>query len=187
MLIKPNSAQLITHFSSGAILAYPTEAVFGLGCDPRNEEAISRLFELKNRPLHKGVILIAGNVEQLEDFVDFSAIPKSQLSEVMASWPGPHTWLLPKQQNTSDSLTGGSDLIAVRVSAYPPVIDLCKILNSALISTSANESGLPPATSQQQIVQQFGDQVVCIEGKVGQQRNPSQIRNGLTGEIIRAG
>lgn len=174
-------------FEHGEVFAYPTEAVFGLGCDPLNEAAVLRLLKLKDRPLHKGLILIASNQSQLEPFADFSSLSTNRLREIENSWPGPNTWLVPKKVATPDYLTGGSDLIAVRVSAHNVVKRMCDELGSALVSTSANTTGAQPARNQQEVVAQFADAVHCVKGRVGEQHSPSQIRNALTGEIIRAG
>lgn len=180
------SADLLTSFKKGATIAYPTEAVFGLGCDPENEMAVMSLLNLKKRPIEKGLILIAGELSQLQGFIDLEALCESRRAEIVNSWPGPITWLLPKSAYAKDYLTGGSDLIAVRVSAHPAVVGLCKHLNSAVVSTSANITGVPPAKTIEQVKDQFGQRVTYVLGDVGGQQNPTQIRNGLTGESIRA-
>lgn len=186
MILDAQSTQLSEVFRKGQVIAYPTEAVFGLGCDPKNEQAVRQVLSLKNRPVEKGLILIASNVDQLLPYADFNRLADNIRQLVDASWPGPNTWLIPKHPFTPDFLTGGSDLIAVRISAHPVVRELCDNLDSALVSTSANISGEAPARNQSQIMSQFGDSVVCVRGQVGQQANPSQIRHGITGETIRA-
>ncbi|GAA0860061.1 Sua5/YciO/YrdC/YwlC family protein [Aliiglaciecola litoralis] len=187
MIISTFSDELKLAFSQGRVFAYPTEAVFGLGCDPLNESAVLKLLKLKSRPLHKGLILIASCQEQLAPFADFTKLPEERRKEIDESWPGPNTWLVPKKSATPDYLTGGSDLIAVRVSAHPVVRQLCDGLNSALVSTSANVSGAEPARTQSDVLAQFSNTVLCVDGAVGTQNNPSQIRNALTGDVIRAG
>ncbi|MEP4888692.1 MAG: Sua5/YciO/YrdC/YwlC family protein [Aliiglaciecola sp.] len=186
MDISQNPHHFKQQFLDGVVFAYPTEAVFGLGCDPTNEAAVMQLLALKNRPLEKGLILIASSKQQLVKFVNFSAVDSKILSEVEQSWPGPNTWLLPKQQGTPDFITGGSDLIAVRVSDHPVVNQMCDLLNSAIVSTSANLNGEPPAKTCDQVHGQFGSELLCLDGALGNQKNPSQIRNGLTGETVRA-
>lgn len=179
-------ADLKSKFKNGAIIAYPTEAVFGLGCDPTNESAVFSLLKIKQRPVEKGVILIASDISQLLDFIDMQALTNDRKSEIFASWPGPNTWLVPKSERAKDYLTGGSELIAVRVSAHPRVRELCQYLDSAIVSTSANISGAAPAKTLEQAKLQFEQKVVYVQGTVGDQQNPTQIRNGLTGQIIRA-
>ncbi|MDF2179759.1 Sua5/YciO/YrdC/YwlC family protein [Aliiglaciecola sp. CAU 1673] len=182
----PLPQQLIEQFQQGAILAYPTEAVFGLGCDPLNEDAVTALLAMKQRPMEKGVILVASNYSQLLPFVKDNAIPMERRTEIFSSWPGPNTWLLPKSSITPDWISGASPLVAVRVSAHPRVRQLCDTLNSPLVSTSANLSGRPPARTSDEVRKLFAEQVLLIEGCVGSQKNATQIRHGLSGQIIRA-
>ncbi|GAB2697817.1 Sua5/YciO/YrdC/YwlC family protein [Aliiglaciecola aliphaticivorans] len=186
MDISQNPHYFNQQFLGGAIFAYPTEAVFGLGCDPTNEAAVMKLLALKNRPMEKGLILIASNKQQLAKFVNFSAIDPMILSEVDDSWPGPNTWLLPKKPGTPDFITGGSDLVAVRVSDHPLVNKMCELVDSAIVSTSANLNGEQPAKTSEQVYGQFGKTFLCLDGALGNQKNPSQIRNGITGETVRA-
>lgn len=186
MDISQNPQNFKQQFFAGEVFAYPTEAVFGLGCDPTNEAAVMKLLALKNRSLAKGLILIASSKEQLTQYVNFSAINPEILAEVKNSWPGPNTWLLPKQQGTPDFITGGSDLVAVRVSDHPVVNQMCEQVNSAIVSTSANLNGEPPAKTCEQVYAQFGPSLLCVHGALGNQKNPSQIRNGITGETVRA-
>lgn len=186
MTLNAKSTQLVDLFNRGRIIAYPTEAVFGLGCDPCNEKAVLDLLELKKRPMEKGVILIASNQQQLLPFADFERLTHDMQQQVSSSWPGPNTWLVPKRPSTPDYLTGGSEFIAVRVTAHSVVKVLCENVSSAIVSTSANLSGEEPARTQADVARQFGQNAICIDGTVGMQTNPSQIRHGLTGDIIRA-
>ena len=177
---------LVEAFKQGVVFAYPTEAVFGLGCDPDNEEAVYRLLSLKKRPVEKGMILVAKNYSQLLPYVNDSAIPMDRRSEIFSSWPGPVTWLLPASKSAPDWVTGGSELIAVRVSAHPVVQALCEKFSKPLVSTSANVSGEEPAKNVGQVKAQFDDSVVCIEGALGDSAKPTTIKNGLNGETLRA-
>jgi L-threonylcarbamoyladenylate synthase len=176
---------LIADFQAGKIFAYPTEAVYGLGCDPDNEQAVMRLLSLKNRPVDKGVILVAQNYSQLLPYVDDKSIPMDKRTEIFSSWPGPVTWLLPASSQAPACLTGGSSLIAVRVSNHPIIQQLCELFDKPLVSTSANISGYDPALSIEQVKQQFADNVVLVEGELGDATKPSKIRHGLSGQTIR--
>jgi L-threonylcarbamoyladenylate synthase len=169
----------------GELIAYPTEAVFGIGCDPDNEKAVYNLLALKKRPIEKGLILVAKNYSQLLPYVDDAKIPMYMRTEIFSSWPGPVTWLLPASKQAPIWITGGSDLIAVRVSAHPIVNGLCEQFAKPLVSTSANLSGNPAAMNAEQLFQQFGDSVLVIEGDLGGASKPSQIRNGISGQILR--
>ena len=180
----PSSAEDV--FRQGGLIAYPTEAVFGLGCDPDNQEAIQRLLTVKQRCASKGLILVAADYAQLLPYVDDSLIPQERRFEIFSKWPGPVTWLLPKSARVSALLSGDSDLIAVRVPNFPMLRDLCRQLGKPIISTSANLSGQPPAINAEQVQHQLGDQVDwTIDQPVGGNASPSQIFNGLTGQQLR--
>ncbi|WP_102794822.1 Sua5/YciO/YrdC/YwlC family protein [Bowmanella denitrificans] len=179
-------AELHRVFYQGEVLAYPTEAVFGLGCDPDNEAAVFNILALKQRPVEKGVILIASHFSQLLPYVNDNAIPMDRRTQIISSWPGPYTWLLPKSERAPDWITGGSPLIAVRVSAHPVVRALCDFLDKPLVSTSANLAGQEPARTVEEVARIFAGRVHIVQGEVGQQAQPTQIRNGLTGQVVRA-
>lgn len=168
----------------GGVLAYPTEAVYGLGCDPCKLAAVQRILDLKQRPAHKGLILIAADVSQLEPYL--LPLDTGLQAKVMASWPGPVTWILPARPTVSALIRGDHDTLAVRVTAHPVCRELCLQLGHPLISTSANLSNQPPARNAQEVLQQFGQQLDCIlDAPLGEQDKPTEIRHGLTGEIVR--
>ncbi len=127
----------------GGLLAYPTEAVWGLGCDPDNEAAVLRLLQLKQRPVEKGLILVAAHLDPLRRWLDLPALPPERLARVAASWPGPHTWVMPAAAGAPAWITGGRDSIAVRISAHPVVVALCEAFGGVVVSTSANRGGEP--------------------------------------------
>jgi L-threonylcarbamoyladenylate synthase len=172
-------------FHGGEIIAYPTEAVFGLGCDPDNQTAVMRLLALKKRNIEKGLILVASNYQQIQAYINESSIPPNMMSDILASWPGPNTWLLPASSRVGQWLTGGSDLIAVRISQHPTICMLADLFQKPLVSTSANVSGQPAALCVEQVIQQFANQVHPINGPLGGASKPSRIRHGLSGTIIR--
>ncbi|WP_260294569.1 L-threonylcarbamoyladenylate synthase [Sedimenticola hydrogenitrophicus] len=171
-------------FRRGGLIAYPTEAVYGLGCDPLNESAMEALLALKQRPAEKGVILIAADFEQLRPFVKPLADPLMQ--PILASWPGPHTWLLPAADWLPFWLTGVHSSLAVRVTALPLAAALCRACDSPIVSTSANRSGQHPARSALQVRLRLGSRVDCLlHAPLGGSRAPSTIRDGASGRVIR--
>ncbi|MCL4170997.1 UNVERIFIED_CONTAM: hypothetical protein GTU68_022924, partial [Idotea baltica] len=85
-----------------------------MGCDPQSQIAVEHLLTIKQRPVEKGLILIAANFEQVEKYVDITKLSADIKQQVFDSWPGPVTWLLPCSPLAPDWITGGSDLIAVR-------------------------------------------------------------------------
>jgi len=169
------------------VLAYPTEAVYGLGCDPHDPLAFERIFALKQRPPTQGVLLIAADFGQVERYIDFAAVPGEVLQQVRASWPGPHTWIFPRSAEVPDWVAGKHAGIALRVTAHEPAAALCRAFGGALVSTSANPHGQPPARTAQQVADYFGDALDgVLEAPLGGQLSPTVIRDALSGAIIRA-
>jgi L-threonylcarbamoyladenylate synthase len=171
----------------GGVLAYPTEAVWGLGCDPDDEASVLRLLELKRRPLEKGLILVAAHLDPLRRWLDLPALPPERLAVVLASWPGPHTWVMPAAADAPRWITGGRDSIAIRISADPVVSALCEAFGGALVSTSANIGGEPPAHRRADL-----DPALCeavdgiVAGETGGLAQPTPIRLARDGSILRA-
>ncbi|MGH8372354.1 MAG: L-threonylcarbamoyladenylate synthase [Gammaproteobacteria bacterium] len=171
---------------AGGVIAYPTEAVYGLGCDPLATQAVERILALKSRDVGKGFILIASHIEQLLPFM--APLDKTLRARLEASWPGPVTWIVPAAEAVPDWITGGRDTLAVRVTAHPVARALCELTGMALISTSANLSGHAPARSALQVRARLGDDVdYILPGQTGPQRKPTEIRDARTGKILRAG
>lgn len=170
----------------GGVVAYPTEAVWGLGCDPRDEAATLRLLAIKQREVDKGLILIAAEEAQLAPFIDMAALAAARRSEVRASWPGPHTWIVPAAANAPRWITGAHAGIAVRVSAHPLVVDLCKAFGGALVSTSANRAGEPAAHTIDALDPRIVDAVDAVAGgETGGLLRPTDIRDARTRAVLR--
>ncbi len=170
----------------GDVIAYPTEAVFGLGCDPDNEQAIKRLLVLKQRPENKGLIIIAADISQLLNYVRDDLITNEMWQAVKQTWPGPVTWLMPAKTSVSRLLTGEHDTLAVRVTAHSVARQLCEHFGKPIVSTSANISGLSAARSVEEVNQQFANGLSCIvDGVVDRAASPSEIRDLLSNQVIR--
>lgn len=168
----------------GGVIAYPTEAVYGLGCDPNNHHAVERLLAIKQRSRDKGLILIAADFLQLRPYL--AEIDNALKAKILATWPGPVTWLWPAKPTVSSLLRGKHDTIAVRVTAHPLAAALCREFAGPLVSTSANLSGKPPTRSADEVRNQLGEQLdYVLEGKVGGRTKPSEIRDALSGEVLR--
>lgn len=168
----------------GGVVAYPTEAVWGLGCDPANPEAIRRLLSIKHRPPEKGLILVAASIEQLEPYI--SHLDQAQRRTLEQSWPGPITWIIPNAKRALPLVRGEHSGVAARVSAHPVVIALCRAFGGPIISTSANRSGDPPARDAATVRRYFPDQLAAVApGEIGTAARPSEIRDLLTGVVLR--
>ncbi|MCL1068067.1 threonylcarbamoyl-AMP synthase [Shewanella olleyana] len=175
-------------FVDGGVIAYPTEAVYGLGCDPDNLIAIQKLLDIKQRPWQKGLILVASDYQQLQPYIDESQLTQAQLAFAFSKWPGPYTFVMPIKAGVSKLLCGEFDSIAVRVSAHPVVRALCDSVNKPLVSSSANLAGHEPAMSATEIEQSFPTDVsALVLGELGSQRQPSTIIDARSGNILRNG
>jgi len=167
------------------VVAYPTEAVYGLGCVPECREAVYRLLWFKKRQVAKGLILVAAFPEQLEKYVQYpdQAVKK----RVLATWPGPVTWLLPAKGAVPYWIKGNHDTVAVRVSGHPVVNALCRKAG-VLVSTSANPEHMPPAKTLRKVVNYFGHELdYIVPGAVGGLARPTEIRDARSGRILRPG
>ncbi|WP_120997474.1 tRNA threonylcarbamoyladenosine biosynthesis protein RimN [Stutzerimonas urumqiensis] len=168
---------------AGGVIAYPTEAVWGLGCDPWDSDAVYRLLELKERPVEKGLILIADSIRQFDFLLD--ELPSAWLDRLASTWPGPNTWLVPHRNRLPEWITGRHDTVALRVTDHPLARELCALVGP-LVSTSANPAGRPAARSRLRVEQYFpGELDRVVGGALGGRKNPSTIRDLATGQIVR--
>ncbi len=170
---------------AGGVVACPTEAVWGLSCDPDSEQAVSRVLQLKGRPVAKGLILVAASESQLAFLLH--DLPAEQRQRLSASWPGPATWLVPHRNRLQPWIHGEHDTVAVRVSDHPVVQQLCRAWGGPLVSTSANPAGARPPRQAFGVLRYFGAELDGIlPGHVGDRSRPSRIRDLATGEVLRA-
>lgn len=172
---------------SGGLIAYASEAVWGLGCLPEHEPALRRLLKLKRRPAHKGLIVVAAALEQVRPLL--LPLPPEVLSTIGQTWPGPHTWLLPVKPSVTRLLRGRHDTLAVRVTAHPVLSTLCGQVGP-IVSTSANRAGRPPARTSLALRRAVGagrsagvDYV--LPGATGGLARPTPIRDARSGIIVR--
>lgn len=186
-VVKVTTAQAAATVHQGGVIAYPTEAVWGLGCDPWNRDAVYRILDIKARPVEKGMILVAASETQIAPLLE--PLTEAQRQTLSNSWPGPFTWLIPDLNNwIPDWVKGQFTTVAVRISDHPVVRALCESAGHPLISTSANRAGEPPLLTGQALHQQFGSQVdLIVPGATGSQDTPSEIRDLQTGQVIRSG
>lgn len=175
----------------GSVIAYPTEAVWGLGCDPLNEQACLDLLQIKRRPIQKGMILIAGSIDEFAGIL--SALPVNQVQKLDAAWQnqistGAITFLVPDiLEQVPYWIKGSHNSVALRVSQHPLVKSLCQAFGGPLVSTSANRSGKPPARSRVLVEKYFGGQLeFIVPGALGGATNPSKIIDFYTGKTVRA-
>ena len=171
---------------AGGIVAHPTEAVWGLACDPLDEAATLRLLALKQRAAGKGLILAAASAEQLDGLADWNALPPARLAQVSATWPGPHTWIVPATAAVPAWIRGDHAGVAVRVSAHPPLVALCRTFGGPIVSTSANRAGATPPRSLDDCDPGILAGVdAVLAGTTGGLERPTGIRDAVTGALLR--
>jgi L-threonylcarbamoyladenylate synthase len=169
-----------------AVVAYPTESVWGLGCDPQSASAVEKILQLKKRNVDKGLILIGDSVECFKPFL--AGLDEEHLRRFRAPTAKPTTWLVPNNGFAPLWISGGRDTLALRITEHPVAAALCTAFGGLLVSTSANPQGLPAAKSALEVEDYFGDAVdMLAPGQVGNSANPSEIRHLISGEIVRAG
>jgi L-threonylcarbamoyladenylate synthase len=176
--------RLRRHLRRGGVIAYPTESCYGFGCDPRNRNAVLRILKLKQRPQKKGLILIASDYHQVARYLQ----PLSSAEQARLRQNGAQaiTNLMPVKPSCPRWLRGVHDTLAVRLTAHPFANQLCRSVNSALVSTSANFSGQRPAKTYAECLRLFGKKVWVLPGRVGKRKRPSTIRAWGDDRIVRA-
>lgn len=205
-LITDSVIEAAHWLQQGQLLAYPTESVWGIGCDPFNQQAVEQLLAIKQRPLEKGMIVVTDSVSRLKMLLN--SLNEDQRQQVLVSWRNDtdsdvnskqaHTWLLPLSENLPVSIpawiTGVHHSVAVRVIDHPLVQQLCRQVVSVhnpygfVVSTSCNPSGQPPALTLSQAQAYFSnsnEQVGYLKGETLGYQLPSQISDARTGQVIR--
>ncbi|XBC38100.1 MAG: Sua5/YciO/YrdC/YwlC family protein [Buchnera aphidicola (Floraphis choui)] len=185
MINKISLYECINKLNNNGIIAYPTESVFGLGCNPNNKCAVTTLLKLKKRKWSKGLILVASHYSQIKSYISEHKLSFQHKKVMFKNWPGPITFLVPARSSVPYWLTGKSNFLAVRISSHISIQQLCNAFGTAIVSTSANLSGLKPCKTYEEIVNQFGKNFPIFHGKLGNNKYPSKIINLISGELIR--
>lgn len=168
----------------GGVIAYPTEGVFGLGCLPDDASAVRRILRIKHRDPAMGLILIASTRQQLEGWIrlpDAVSIPDPDPAQ-------PVTWIVPPGPLAGPLIRGKHAGLAVRLTSNPIAAAICDAVDSPIVSTSANVSGKPTARNRYVLRRQFAGRVdFIVPGDCGPASGPSEIRDILTGNVLRPG
>lgn len=173
----------IRHIKQGAVIAYPTEAVYGLGCDPLNEQAVMSLLAIKRRPINKGLILIAASIEQL---IPYLKLDQQIIDRIQPTWPGAVTWVIPVQGWVPKWLTGDHRSLAVRVTNHPVARALCHRFGQPLVSTSANLTRQPALKDSIKLIKTFHQSdVYVVHGRVGGLERETAIYDAVTNKRLR--
>lgn len=175
----------VSALRSGGVIACPTEAVWGLSCDPCNKNAVERVLALKQRGWESGLILLAADSAQFESIL--AGLPEDRRRIVLESWPGPATWVCPAGPDVPAWIRGKHTDVALRVTAHPAARALCEAYNTPIVSTSANRSGSPPARTEKEVRRLFPKGIdAFVPGATGGNLGPTEIRDALTGDVLRA-
>ena len=182
---KKKRLEFVKSVKDGAVFAYPTEAVYGLGCDIKNKKSIKKILDIKKRDISKGLIVISDNLEKVRELIDdnfFKIFVESNSDTV------PTTWLCPANPKVLPEITGSSKKVAIRITRHSVSCALCKILNMPIISTSANISGQKPILTPKEILDYFSNNIdYIVDGKIGESKKPTRILDLITKEVLREG
>ena len=177
------ASQFATSLWAGSVVACPAEGVWGLSCDPFDEGAVLDLLAMKQREVSKGLIVVGASSDVFADVL--GDLSSEQRETVLASWPGPNTWLVPHRGCFPSWVTGDSDEVAIRVTSSPALAALCSAFDGPLVSTSANPAGLPPSHSIWELRRYFGPALPAFPGAIEPTGKPSTIRRAEDGSVIR--
>lgn len=179
-----NIQTAVSVLQRGGVIAYPTEYCFGLGCDPNNQAAVERILKIKRRAVEQGLILIASDLSQISEYADLDATPLRE--QILHSWPGAVTWTLPAQSQVPSWIVGQHSSIAMRLTAHTHSVAICDGFGHAIVSTSANRHAQAALLSAEQVDNEMGSEVdYIVYADVGGAQAASQIRDAMTGEILR--
>lgn len=166
------------------VIIYPTETVYGLGCDPLCPDAVNTINAIKGRDASKGLILLASRLEQLDELI---AVSDAGRRAMITGEPEPTSWIVPARDSAPVWLSGGRSTLAIRVTSHPLVTRLCDRLGHSLVSTSANPSGKNPATNPLQLHRYFDGLVdAMLISDHNRSGRPSKIRDLESGQLLRA-
>ncbi len=176
--------QAVKVLKNGGLIAYPTEGVFGIGCDPLQLSALQRVIEIKQRDASKGLIIVSAEFSHLENFIEpLDLLTRERL---LATWPGAVTWIVRAKPTLPELLTGGRETIAVRVSQHPVIVSLSQEFGGPIVSTSANYSGQPACTTATAVRQALGEKIdLLLDAPVGGQQGATPIFDAASGNRLR--
>ena len=168
---------------AGGVIAYPTESVYGLGCDANNLCAITQLLEIKNRSYKKGLIVLVSDIEQALFLL--APLTSSQVQTIKQPRARATTWLIDVASHLSPLLIGNHHKLAVRVTSNPTAKAICERFNKPIISTSGNLSGKPTSVSTAIVRNKMIKKVDYVMAGPCCGQHPSQLIDLNSGLVIR--
>lgn len=174
--------QAATVIRAGGIVSIPTETYYGLAVNPFNEQALKRLFKIKQRPPKKPVLVLVDDKIRLYDLI--SEFPISYQKLCNTFWPGPLTLIFPALPHLNPLLTGDTSTIGVRVSSCRTATELCRAVDLPITATSANISGKTPASTAAEVMASLGSEIdMVIDGGRCEAKGASTIVAEINGKL----
>ena len=148
------------HLRRGEVIGFPTETVYGLGCDARDGDAVKKVFEAKGRPADNPLICHIGDKEQIKDIVsEITPLAQKLIDSFM---PGPITLVMKKADMISDQTTAGLDTVGVRMPSNPVANKFLKYAGVPVAAPSANLSGRPSPTSARSVLEDMDGYIFAV-------------------------
>ena len=176
-------SQLQLYLNQGFVIAYPTEGVWGLGCNPMDEDAVNRLCKLKERNIDEGLILVSSNQDHLAKFL--FGLEYKLIKKAYSKWPGPHTWVIPANPEVPKWIKGKHETVALRWSDHSTIARITSAFGGPICSTSANIRGQKAAKTKQEVKDIFGEKVYFVDGDLGDSQGATSMQNLETDEWLR--
>ena len=161
-MIKTTVEQAAEHIRAGELVAFPTETVYGLGADASNDAAVAKIFAAKGRPADHPLIVHIASSKQVLDYA--SNVPVFAERLIKAFWPGPLTVILPRKPGVATAAAGGQNSIGLRCPAHPLALEFLTACNTGVAGPSANKFGRVSPTTAQHVAQEFGDELMVLDG-----------------------
>ena len=167
----------------GGIVAHALEGVWGFACDPFDQRAVDRVLHIKRRPHQKGLLVVAAAATDFDP--ELANLTAAARRTVVESWPGAETWVV-ETDRFPRWITGGRPTVAVRVPGHPQARALARLCGGPIVSTSANVSMFPPATTELRVRRHFQRRVdFVLPGATRHRMGPSRIRLAADGSVLR--
>lgn len=175
--------RVVEVLKQGGIILYPTEGVYGLGCDPFNQTAVLRLLQIKQRNINQGLILIVSSWRQAKKLIALD-LKKCELLKNKTNYPV--TWVFPATKNVPRWIRGKFRSIAIRVTTHKIAKALCQKFGGPIVSTSANLTGGSSIKNLKDIESDVFNRVdFIVPGELGNFGQPSKIVDARNGKVLR--
>lgn len=194
VLNKKDINKIVAHLKSGAVLVFPTETSYGMGCDPTNQQAVDKIFIIKNRSKNKPLLVVVDSVKTAKKYLEWNETLNKLAKKY---WPGPLTAvasilsLRSYDLNLADGVVGLDQTVAIRVTEDPFLQELTRQFGKPVVATSANLAGEENIYSFEKIKEIFGskDDIILVDGGDLEKRSSSTLVSVINGkiEVLREG